>query len=45
MDRKELATLIDAFADAKMSKNEFLCLAMIEKLEKAMSEIFDTPEE
>jgi hypothetical protein len=43
MNRKELAALIDAYADAKVSGNEYLCVMTIERLEKALEALF--PEE
>lgn len=41
MGKKELATLIDAYADAKMSENKYLMGLMIEQLEAALNQIFD----
>ena len=46
MNKEDLAELIDAYADAKVSKNKFLCQEMITKLEDALSSLFarlDTP--
>jgi hypothetical protein len=40
MNRKELAAMIDAYADAKVSGNEYLCVMAIERLEKALEELF-----
>lgn len=40
MNRETLAALIDAYADAKASKNKILIQSMIEKLEQALIEIF-----
>lgn len=48
MRKKELATLIDAYADAKASKNHHLLNVMVAQLEKALDSIFTeetTPEE
>ena len=43
MNREVLAALIDAYADAKASKNKILIQSMIEKLEGALNEIFPEP--
>jgi len=43
MNKKQLAVLIDAYADAKVSGNEYLCKLAIARLEEALFEIF--PEE
>jgi hypothetical protein len=40
MDKEKLAELIDAYADAKASKNRILVESMIEKLEVALNSIF-----
>lgn len=40
MGKKELATLIDAYADAKASGNKYLAQVMIAQLEQALSQIF-----
>lgn len=40
MGKKELATLVDAYADAKASGNKYLVQSMIVQLEKALNEIF-----
>ena len=48
MNKEDLAELIDAYADAKISKNKFLCQEMINKLEEALSDLYarlDTIEE
>lgn len=42
MDKEKLAELIDAYADAKASKNRILVESMIEKLEVALNSIFGT---
>lgn len=45
MGKKELATLVDAYADAKASGNKYLVQSMIVQLEGALNEIFgDEPE-
>tara|TARA_B100002019_G_scaffold28335_1_gene22171 strand:+ start:721 stop:909 length:189 start_codon:yes stop_codon:yes gene_type:complete len=44
MDKETLAALIDAYADAKASRNKILIKSMIESLEQALSSIFP-PEE
>lgn len=40
MGKKELATLIDAYADAKGSGNKYLAQVMIAQLEQALNQIF-----
>lgn len=40
MGKKELATLVDAYADAKASGNKHLIQSMIAQLETALDEIF-----
>lgn len=40
MDKEKLAELVDAYADAKASKNRILVESMIEKLEVALNSIF-----
>lgn len=40
MGKKELATLIDAYADAKSSGNKYLSQVMIAQLEQALNQIF-----
>lgn len=42
MGKKELATLVDAYAAAKSSGDKYLIQTMIAHLEKALNEIFDT---
>lgn len=44
MNRETFAALIDAYADAKASRNKILIQSMIEKLETALIEIFPEPE-
>jgi hypothetical protein len=39
MGKKELATLIDAYADAKASGNKYLVQNMIEQLQQALDEV------
>ena len=41
MDKKEIATLIDAYADAKASKNEHLLRVMVSQVEEALNSLFD----
>ncbi len=40
MDKETLAALIDAYADAKASKNKILIKSMIDSLEQALSMLF-----
>lgn len=40
MGKKELATLVDAYADAKSSGNKYLTQVMIAQLEQALNQIF-----
>lgn len=40
MGKKELAILIDSYADAKASQNKHLINTMIKQLEMALEEIF-----
>ncbi|UYE97277.1 hypothetical protein [Cyanophage S-TIM54] len=40
MDKESFASLIDAYADAKASRNKILIQSMIERLEQALSAIF-----
>ena len=40
MGKKELATLIDAYSDAKASGNKYLTQVMISQLEKALDQVF-----
>lgn len=42
MGKKELATLVDAYADAKASGNKYLTQTMIAQLERALDEVFGT---
>jgi hypothetical protein len=42
MGKKELATLIDAYSDAKASGNKYLTQTMIAQLERALDEVFGT---
>jgi len=42
MGKKELATLIDAYADAKASGNKYLAQVMIAQLEQALNQVFGT---
>lgn len=42
MGKKELATLIDAYADAKASGNKYLVQNMIEQLQQALDEVCGT---
>jgi hypothetical protein len=43
MDKKDLAVLIDAYADAKASRNQHLVNSMAAQLEQALDSLF--PEE
>lgn len=40
MSKKDLATLIDAYADAKASRNQHLVNSMVAQLEQALDSIF-----
>ena len=40
MGKKELAILIDSYADAKSSGNKYLVQTMIAQLEQALNQIF-----
>jgi hypothetical protein len=40
MDKKSLATLIDAYADAKASRNQHLVNSMVAQLEQALDALF-----
>ncbi len=40
MDKETLAALIDAYADAKATKNKILIKSMIENLERALNIMF-----
>lgn len=43
MTKAELASMIDAYADAKASGNKYLVQKMIEELEGVLNEICDGP--
>lgn len=48
MDKAELAELIDAYADARVTGNKYLCKEMINRLEEALIRLYerlDTPSE
>ena len=45
MDKETLAALIDAYADAKASKNKILIKSMIDSLEQALSMLFPSESE
>lgn len=45
MGKKELATLIDAYADAKASGNKYLAQVMIAQLEQALNQVFGQDDE
>lgn len=49
MNKKDLATLIDAYADAKASRNQHLVNSMVAQLEQALDGLFadagDEPED
>lgn len=40
MNKKDLATLIDAYADAKASRNQHLVNSMVAQLEQALDSLF-----
>jgi hypothetical protein len=40
MTKKDLATLIDAYADAKASRNQHLVNSMVAQLEQSLDEVF-----
>jgi hypothetical protein len=40
MTKKDLATLIDAYADAKSSRNQHLISSMVAQLEQALDSVF-----
>jgi len=42
MTKAELASMIDAYADAKASGNKYLVQKMIEELEQALTEVCDS---
>ena len=44
MSKEVLAELIDAYADAKASKNKVLIATMIKQLEMALDEVFGATE-
>lgn len=44
MTKKDLATLIDAYADAKSSRNQHLINSMVAQLEQALDSVFPEPE-
>lgn len=41
MNRAELAELIDAYADARVTGNKYLCRQMIDKLEEALTALYE----
>lgn len=45
MDKKRLATLIDAYADAKVSKNQYLIETMVGQIQAALDGMFSQPED
>lgn len=45
MNKKDLAVLIDAYADAKASRNTHLVNTMAAQLEQALDSLFPTEEE
>jgi len=45
MGKKELATLIDAYSDAKASGNKYLTQTMITQLEQALNQVFGQDDE
>jgi hypothetical protein len=40
MDKKEFATLIDAYADAKASRNQHLINSMVAQLQQGLDSLF-----
>lgn len=40
MNKKDLATLIDAYADAKASRNQHLVNSMVAQIEQALDGLF-----
>ena len=44
MDKKDLAVLIDAYADAKASRNQHLVNSMAAQLEQALDSLFPVEE-
>ena len=42
MNKAELAELIDAYADARVSGNKYLCKEMITRLEDALTKLYET---
>lgn len=40
MTKKDLATLIDAYADAKASRNQHLVNSMVAQLEQSLNAVF-----
>jgi len=44
MDKKDLAVLIDAYADAKASRNQHLVNSMAAQLEQALDSLFPAEE-
>jgi len=42
VDKKTLATLIDAYADAKATKNQHLLNTMVSQVETALDSLFDS---
>lgn len=40
MGKEDLAELIDAYADAKSTGNQYLCKGMITQLENALTELY-----
>lgn len=40
MNKKDLAALIDAYADAKSTRNQILIQQMVTQLERALDQVF-----
>ena len=40
LSKKDLATLVDAYADAKASRNQHLVNSMVSQLEQALDSLF-----
>lgn len=45
MNKKDLAVLIDAYSEAKASRNTYLVNTMVAQLEQALDSLFPTEEE
>lgn len=45
MDRENFSKLIDAYADAKSSKNQYLIGVMVSQVKQALDLVFPEPKE